>query len=300
MFVICDNCSDDNTEQIVRSYDDPRISYVKHSKNIGIVNNANSCLEKAESKYFYLFHHDDLMLPENIERKVQVLENNSNVGLVHSNFMRIDSDGTVWSNNSWEKESTVDHIENGSIAFDKYIKKMPLGARYFIGSILARKSVYDKVGSFNTNYNHCHDSEMWLRMLLHCDVACIGDALVKYRVHQTSTSSSWGHFQSFPFLKEHYSTALEVINDNIDLIPKAKELKKEVCLLFAKRAIELANTSAHKRDYDSGSSFLTMAFQSSPQVLLNIDYWKAIIKLTLKDVWHQSSKHKNEKQGDML
>ena len=65
---VCDNCSTDNTEEIVRSFHDPRLTYVRNAENIGLVGNSNRCLELANGKYVNIWHHDDVMLPENIER----------------------------------------------------------------------------------------------------------------------------------------------------------------------------------------------------------------------------------------
>ena len=288
---VFDNCSDDDTEKIVRAYRDPRVIYIRHSENIGLVNNGNSCLDRANGKYVYIFHHDDEMLPTNLERKVRILESDPKVGLVHSNFLRIDSSGNVVFENSWEKRSTVDHTEDGAQEFINYIKKMPFGARYFIGTVMARRSIYQKVGYFNTDYVHCHDSEMWLRMLMHGDVACIGDTLVKYRVHQTSASTSWGHYKSLPFLIEHYLTSMNVINKNREIIPNVDTLEKEVRNLFGQRAIQLANQSAHRRDYSTGTGFLSESLKMTPWVLIKINFWKALVKLTLKDAWHNLSKH---------
>ena len=57
--VISDNCSSDNTEEVVKGYTDPRIRYFRQSANIGANNNFNFCLEKAQGSYFLLFHDDD-------------------------------------------------------------------------------------------------------------------------------------------------------------------------------------------------------------------------------------------------
>ena len=42
---VVDNCSTDNTEEVVRSFDDPRLKYVKHPENIGGINNINSAIK---------------------------------------------------------------------------------------------------------------------------------------------------------------------------------------------------------------------------------------------------------------
>ena len=45
--LVCDNCSTDNTEEIVRNFRDPRLTYTQNPKNLGLIGNANRCLELA-------------------------------------------------------------------------------------------------------------------------------------------------------------------------------------------------------------------------------------------------------------
>jgi glycosyltransferase involved in cell wall biosynthesis len=72
--IVSDNCSSDDTGAIVQRFDDPRIRYSKNATNLGLIGNMNRCLELATGDYLCIFHHDDVMLPENLARKVQVLD----------------------------------------------------------------------------------------------------------------------------------------------------------------------------------------------------------------------------------
>jgi glycosyltransferase involved in cell wall biosynthesis len=60
--IIVNDCSPDNVEQVVLSYDDNRIRYYKNEKNLGaesIVKSWNKCLEKARGEFFILMADDD-------------------------------------------------------------------------------------------------------------------------------------------------------------------------------------------------------------------------------------------------
>ena len=46
--IVSDNCSTDNTEDIVRSFSDRRLTYVRNARNLGVVGNFNRCLSLAE------------------------------------------------------------------------------------------------------------------------------------------------------------------------------------------------------------------------------------------------------------
>ena len=81
--VICDNASTDDTPEICRRYDDPRIRYVRFEEFVGQAANWNRCLKLATGKYVVLLHADDALRPCFLKRAAEVLDNNPAVGLVH-------------------------------------------------------------------------------------------------------------------------------------------------------------------------------------------------------------------------
>jgi len=62
--LISDNCSPDNTSDVVAEYQDPRIRYVRHETNIGANANFNYCLDDARGDYLLLLSDDDLIDPD--------------------------------------------------------------------------------------------------------------------------------------------------------------------------------------------------------------------------------------------
>ena len=74
---ILDDNSPDNTQEVVSRYADPRINYIRNTKNLGPEGNWNRCLELAQGKYFKLLPHDDLLASDCLEAQVAVLEEDS-------------------------------------------------------------------------------------------------------------------------------------------------------------------------------------------------------------------------------
>jgi len=59
--VVSDNCSTDDTETLVKNFEDPRIRYFKQTENIGPYKNFNFCLQQAKGKFFLILSDDDLV-----------------------------------------------------------------------------------------------------------------------------------------------------------------------------------------------------------------------------------------------
>ena len=83
-FLILDDCPDDSRERIVKSYDDKRIKYIKNEKNLGITPSRNRLMQMAKGEYLAVFDHDDVSLPTRLEKQVQYLDANLDVGVVSS------------------------------------------------------------------------------------------------------------------------------------------------------------------------------------------------------------------------
>ena len=271
--IVCDNCSTDNTEEIVRNFKDPRITYVRNSKNLGLVGNANRCVELANGEYVHILHHDDIMLPENLELKVRILDEHPEVGLVHSNVFLIDKDGKHLDLTMFDAKK--DYIEDGIKIFEKYIMAMPVGALFFIGAVLARRDCYLKLRGFNPLIPNVNDSEMWMRMLLFYDVACVGKSLVKYRLHDmmTSTSINDTYGLNLPGLEEHFLASNIVLEQFKDRIPKWSSLKKQLFLAFSMRAVRRGALLLRDGEFTESMATFKTALKFYPPVFAKKDFW---------------------------
>lgn len=63
--IVGDNGSTDDTEQVVRSFKDSRIRYIKNKKNIGYGLNVIQLFNKASGNYIFTLGDDDFILDEN-------------------------------------------------------------------------------------------------------------------------------------------------------------------------------------------------------------------------------------------
>jgi hypothetical protein len=93
--IICDNCSTDNTPNIVRQYaqQDPRIRYHINSENIGWWRNFNRTFELARGEFFMWNAVDDLRAPTFIERCLAQLERDPWAIMCYAQAKLIDSQG---------------------------------------------------------------------------------------------------------------------------------------------------------------------------------------------------------------
>ena len=253
---IFDNRSTDDTEEIVKSFKDPRIKYFKNETNLGLVGNHKRCLDSCETEYVNIWHDDDIMMPDNLEKKISVLDNNSNVGIVFSNVDFIDENDNLHSY-EWNKECKNDFIIKGKDLFKKFVLKMHIGAFFFIGSALCRKDVIRQAGGFNLQDPPLTcDSSLWLRSLLISDAACIGKPLVKYRSYD---SNSGGDFRTVEFLIKHFDIVDKTLKEYKNMIGDVELLTKEVENNFISQAGRRGIAACGRNDFQLAQKYVKWA-----------------------------------------
>ena len=89
--IIVDDCSSDNTEEIVNRYSDKRIRYIKNEKNLGAALTRNRAIREAHGEWIAFLDSDDLWMPRKLEKQVAFMKNN-NYDLSFHEYMKIDED----------------------------------------------------------------------------------------------------------------------------------------------------------------------------------------------------------------
>jgi glycosyltransferase involved in cell wall biosynthesis len=85
-FIIINDGSTDNTEQIIGSYNDARIRYIKNETNLKLIATLNKGFDLCLGQYIVRMDADDISLPDRIEKQVQFMDKNPEIGLCGTAF----------------------------------------------------------------------------------------------------------------------------------------------------------------------------------------------------------------------
>lgn len=75
--IIVDDCSTDDTENVVRSFQDQRIHYYQNVVNSGAAVSRNRALREAKGRWIAFLDSDDLWLPNKLDRQIKFMVDNS-------------------------------------------------------------------------------------------------------------------------------------------------------------------------------------------------------------------------------
>lgn len=94
--LICDDAGPEpGTEDLVRSYGDPRLSYHRNERNLGMSGNWNRCLDLAGTDLVTLLHADDLLLPNYTRLMTTAAEADADAAAFFCGARIIDADGNA-------------------------------------------------------------------------------------------------------------------------------------------------------------------------------------------------------------
>jgi glycosyltransferase involved in cell wall biosynthesis len=188
--LVVDNASTDSTLNIVTQISDPRISIHRQPHNIGAEGNFNSCIKLANGKYTAIYHADDIYEQSIIERQVEFLEHNLEVGAVFTQAYLINENNIRIGEISVPKPL----ISGSSIyQFSEIFKAVMQYSNFLIcPSAMLRTDIYQveiktwRMELFNTS----SDLDLWLRVLKNHSIGVIAERLINYRISRRQYSAT--------------------------------------------------------------------------------------------------------------
>lgn len=105
--VICDDRSSDNTVEIVKKYIDENdyqdiIRIHVNEDNLGYASNFIGALRKTTGEYVFFCDQDDIWIYDRVEKMVNVMEENPDIGLMGSEFEPFKCDADAPNPHRWE------------------------------------------------------------------------------------------------------------------------------------------------------------------------------------------------------
>lgn len=153
--LVIDDCSTDNTREVVSSIDDKRVKYIKLNTNVGPAGARNEGILRANGKYIAFQDSDDLWHEDKLELEMKEMQSDMECQLV---FCRYLSKGKEEVIVPAEESFNVDAYSDGM--FEILIGSNRIGTP----TILVKKSVLEQVGGFNETLVTWEDWELALRI----------------------------------------------------------------------------------------------------------------------------------------
>ena len=172
--IIVDGASDDETDEVIKSYSDKRLLYTKLDSNWPIVKTLHYGVSLANGKYITFLDSDDEYIPTKIEKQVELIESlPEEYGMVYCWMTYYDSA----NNNSLIRVQRAEL--RGYVPVDSLIRPTVSGTPTF----LFKKTVFEELGGWNENNPIPTDWELGARYCQKWKVDYIPESLVNVYVN---------------------------------------------------------------------------------------------------------------------
>jgi glycosyltransferase involved in cell wall biosynthesis len=173
--VIVDNFSIDDTEAIIKNYDEDQISYHKYNNHGVIAASRNYGVIHAKGMILAFLDSDDVWEREKIDLQIPHLLSGK-LACVATNYTAF---GDTSLNYTQSKMDEV--IEYHDYRYEDIVVKNPV----INSSVIMMKHLFKKLNGFDENPEliAIEDWDLWLRASSNSQVRILTQKLVKYRVH---------------------------------------------------------------------------------------------------------------------
>ena len=186
--IIVDDGSTDDTPQIVKRFQGPILYHRKAHEERAIARNTG--IQMAKGQYIALIDSDDVWKPNRLERGVRLLENRTDVGLVHGEVEMIDSSGRLLLDETRRIQKLYERERRGGSTYEELLKSYAL----FSSTVLFRKNSFDRVGFYNQKFPPREDYDWYLRFALSGKIHILeSPPVASYRIQSKSESYRNGH-----------------------------------------------------------------------------------------------------------
>lgn len=188
--IIVDDASKDNTEEVVKSFKDKRIKYIRLSKNSGPAVARNRAMEEAKGKYMAFLDSDDLWKREKLEKQINFIKKNK-YKIICSDYEQIDEEGN--------KLNKIIPCKK-KVNYNGILLSCPVGNSTVFYDV-------SKLGKFKVpNIRKRNDDALWLQ-ILKMEEYMYGqkEVLMEYRIRQNSVSSN-----KLSLIKYHWQLYREI------------------------------------------------------------------------------------------
>ncbi len=187
--VILDDGSVDGSWELIEQYSDPRIRAYRNKTNIGSVPGVNRAIaELATGEYIAIHHSDDVWELDKLQKQIDFIAANPQVGAVFTNAQPIDERGQPLMDKS--------HFYYSAFNQPNRTRQEWLRHFFFHGnalchpSVLIRRQCYEECGLYLDSLAQLTDFEMWVRLCFKYEIHVLPDQLVRFRVRDAEMNTS--------------------------------------------------------------------------------------------------------------
>lgn len=204
--IVVDDASTDSTENVVKSFGDPRIRYQKLDNNVGGAEARNIGVGLSGAEIIAFQDSDDEWRPEKLKKMMALLHGDDSLGGAFSSYVKVNGRRCLMMPN-------ISEFDESNI-FGSMLKRNVVGTP----TLVIRKSVFYEAGGFDSGMKRYQDWDLAIRLSKVSKLKLVLEPLVIANTTEGSISSD---------VSAHLSALLSIYEKNRADIDQSSKLKAE-------------------------------------------------------------------------
>jgi glycosyltransferase involved in cell wall biosynthesis len=243
--IVVNNFSQDNTLEVIASFNDSRIRVINFHNNGSIAASRNVGIRDAKAEYIAFLDSDDYWYPHKLEKCLAKLIS-ENADLCVNSEMIIFNDRPIKPITCGTKEQL------------SYFNLLFRGNCISTSSVLMKKKCIDQVGNFNEDPEMitAEDYDLWLRLARSkCKFVGVDEILGGHLLHASNSSS---------FVEKHHNAILKVIEIYFKDFPDDFKTAFNKRIRYANLFYGTGRNATRQKKFQDSIRFYQKALASNP------------------------------------
>jgi glycosyltransferase involved in cell wall biosynthesis len=221
--IVVSDGSTDNTDEVIKSFNDNRIRYLKHGKSRGASAARNTGIKASKGKYIAFLDDDDEWLPKKLEKQVLLIQSlPDKFGMVYCWMDYFDESGKLIKKH---------HPKLKGYVFPHVLDAQRIGG---CPTLLVHREVIEKIGGFDESLPRGNDGDFIRRVCKEYEVDFVPEVLVRVHIGHTDRISSVSE-QSLRNRVKGGETKLRKFSDDLKRFPEAHaSILRKLALTYLK------------------------------------------------------------------
>jgi len=192
--ILVDDGSTDGTSEVVRSFTDERIHYIRNKMNLGGYQTMNKAVGLAKGDFVAIYHSDDVYESTIIEKEIAYFQSYPQIGAVFCLAHFMDSKGNIFGGYTLPKE----YLGREFLTYEDIFPFILRNKNILLccPTFMVRHEVLNAIGSFDAEkYDIAADLDMWIRIVRRFPIGILNERLMKYRVGKSQWTKRYNYLR---------------------------------------------------------------------------------------------------------
>ena len=182
--IVIDDCSTDNSVNVIKQFNDERIKFIQNEQNIGLKGSMQRAISICTGDWIAFLESDDTWFPETLEKRLEYAEKYTQVGIIFNDVLEFgDEKWLLAVKKNFERVRKILNKKTfpKNIFYDINLHNLILT----FSSVMIKRELFENL-NFETPIDSLLDWWIYIHIAYNTDAYYMKEKLTKWRQHRQS------------------------------------------------------------------------------------------------------------------